>query len=698
MSSNRENKDVIDLTMSLFDSGPVCIIRWQGMPDENSNVHPVLYVTKNAEEILGHPREDLMSQSIQYAELIHPGDLDRVLEKLHEHAEKSEKSAFTDQYRIQTKSGETVWVSDHTQTILNEDGTVKELVGYISNITELVDQRRAVEKLEIARTAAEEADKTKSQFLANMSHEIRTPMNGIMGMAELLAESNLSPKQKTFADIIVNSGESLLTIINDILDFSKINADEMELYPEPFDLRNAIEDAAILVSSKIEDKNIELVVRVDPAIPSMLIGDSGHIRQIAINLLSNAIKFTEEGHVLVDISREINKNSNSSVANLTFKIEDTGIGIPEEKQKTIFDKFTQVDNSATRPHEGTGLGLSISKSLVELMGGRIWLESTVGEGSTFSFEVELPIHELEEKATITPIPIDVSGSKILVIDDNRVNRHILEEQLLSWGFEVILASSGPDGWKILYSAFKDNEPIDAVVLDYHMPEMNGHSVAKMIRNDANISTTPIIMLTSVDQTNSINQFAELQLQGHLLKPAKSSLLRQLIVESLQANSVDLGSPLNDLLHEKNTKYFGATIVNQKPVPTEPTLDILIAEDNEVNAIVYTQILNDTDYKYLIVPNGAEAINSFKKMSPTIIIMDISMPVLCGIEATKQIREFEADSNKRTPIIGVTAHAMAGDMERCFDVGMDDYMPKPISPKRILEKIDSWISKDSRKLA
>ena len=696
MSSSQNNEDIADVSLSLFDTGPVCIIRWQGMPDKDSNVHPVIFVTKNVEDILGYSQQELMTQSVQYGDLVLKEDIGRVLEKLSEHEKKHDETAFTDQYRVRTKSGDIVWISDHTQTFLNEDGTVRELVGYISNITELVEQRHEVEKLEIARSAAEEADKEKSQFLANMSHEIRTPMNGIMGMAELLAATDLSSKQKTFADIIVNSGESLLTIINDILDFSKIDAGEMELYPEPFDLRSAIEDAAILVSSKIGEKDIELAVRIDPKIPAMVIGDAGRIRQIAINLISNAIKFTENGHVLIDIRHSTDEPENTGSANLLFCIEDTGIGIPEEKQKTIFSKFTQVDNSTTRPHEGTGLGLSISRSLVELMGGNIHLESKVDQGSTFSFEIVFPVHTVDEQPFT--MPIDVTGAKILIVDDNNVNRSILEEQLISWGFEAVLAPSGPDGWSKLQGAYAANKPFDAIILDYQMPEMNGFSVAKLIRDDANLSDMPIIMLTSVDQANSADQFAELNLQGHMLKPAKSAQLLKTLVSALQKNWDDSNSSHKCNLHSYEAASSNVKIINQKQDMETSTLDILIAEDNEVNKIVYQQILDGTEFNYKIVPNGAEAVDIFQQESPKLIIMDVSMPVLCGMEATKQIREIEETENFRTPIIGVTAHAMAGDMEGCFDVGMDDYMPKPISPKRLLEKIDSWISKGRRKSA
>lgn len=684
-----------DFDFSLFDSGPVCIIRWSGTPGEDGFIHPVLFATKNVQDILGYTLQELLAGDIQYADLVHEDDVERVLEKVHEHAANNDTRAYTDQYRIRKKCGKVSWVTDQTQNFMNDDGTVREMVGYISDITELVEQRIEVEKLEIARSAAEQADRTKTQFLANMSHEIRTPMNGIMGMAELLAATEMSSKQKTFADIIVKSGESLLTIINDILDFSKIESGEMEFYPAPFELRDEIEDAAILMSSKIGEKDIELAVRVHQDVPSMLVGDVGRLRQIAINLISNAIKFTETGHVLIEIMRASSSPATQGTVNLLFRVEDTGIGIPSEKQETIFGKFTQVDNSATRTHEGTGLGLSISKSLVELMGGKIWLESVFGEGSTLSFEISLPIHE--EVNQNPPTPVDVSGAKILIIDDNEVNRKILDEQLSSWGFASKSASSGQDGIDMLIEAQKDS-PFDAIVLDYQMPEMNGFDTAKVIRSTNDIASIPIIMLTSVDQAKSTHEFSELNLQGHMLKPAKTSKLLELLVSTLQKHRTETADATIQCAEEQSFPTSTPPFLEEDDFADDIPLDILIAEDNEVNKIVYEQILGETKFTYEIASNGAEAVELFSGKSPRIILMDVSMPVLSGLEATKAIREREKDEKQHTPIIGVTAHAMTEDMERCFDAGMDDYMPKPISPRTLLEKIEKWLANENRKRA
>ena len=385
-------------------------------------------------------------------------------------------------------------------------------------------------ELETANETAQQADRAKSEFLANMSHEIRTPMNGVMGMAELLVKTDLNDKQRGFAEIILRSGNSLLTIINDILDFSKIDAGQMELDPAPFHLRSAIDDAATLVSTKVAEKDLELIVRVDPGLPNQYVGDVGRLRQVIINILGNAIKFTEQGHVLLNVDGSIEDN----VAELNFSIEDTGIGISEEKQRMIFDKFRQADESATRKHQGTGLGLAISSSLVSLMGGEISVKSNLGEGSTFAFSVSLPV--VEEAEPVASISTDIAGSKVLVVDDNAINRSILTENLASWSLDAASVESGEQALVFLEKASEGGLKIDCLILDYHMPEMNGAEVARAIRNSAKNSDLPIVMLTSVDQMEDGTNFSSLGIDGHLVKPARSAALREILSEVLAKRS------------------------------------------------------------------------------------------------------------------------------------------------------------------
>ncbi|MBZ9726668.1 PAS domain-containing protein [Mesorhizobium sp. CO1-1-11] len=580
--------------------------------------------------------------------------------------------------------------------MIASDGSLY-LIGSTTDITEL-KQREA--ELSEARRRAVLADRAKSEFLANMSHEIRTPMNGVLGMAELLAKSNLDPKQKTFTDIIVKSGNALLTIINDILDFSKIDAGQLVLDPSPFNLAEAIEDVATLVSTRAKEKDLELIVRIEPRLESLFIGDVGRIRQIVTNLLGNAVKFTDEGHVLVDVTGEPVPTG----TRLTISVTDTGIGIPEEKLKLVFEKFSQVDTSSTRRHEGTGLGLAITSRLVDLMGGDIGVESAEGKGSTFWFTVTLPGAGQQGGQRITPV--DVTGARVLIVDDNAVNRAILTEQMTSWTFDSCAAESGAEGLKVLIAAAAYGVKVDCVVLDYQMPEMSGAEMARIVRNTEGLADTPIIMLTSVDQSLANTSYRDLGIDAQLIKPARSSVLLETLVATIQrhrhATSGHAVQPLAGEAPEASRPPPLAPSEQRaqlQPPQVRPRLpatagghrlDILVAEDNEVNQMVFTQILGETGYGFEIVGNGRKALDAFGTLNPCMILMDVSMPEMSGLEATAAIRLLEQETGTHVPIVGVTAHALKGDRERCLEAGMDDYLPKPISPRALLEKVERWV--------
>jgi signal transduction histidine kinase/CheY-like chemotaxis protein len=560
--------------------------------------------------------------------------------------------------------------------------------------------------LKNAQKRAETAEMTKSAFLANMSHEIRTPMNGIMGMAELLCSTALDQKQQVFAKTILRSGEALLTIINDILDFSKIEAGQLSLHSEDFSLRDAVEDVATLLSSRCAVKNIELAIRIDPNMPDYVYGDVGRFRQVLTNLTGNAVKFTDEGSVTIEIL-EANTSSKTGHVDIEVRVKDTGCGIPADKLDHIFKKFSQVDESAARKHEGTGLGLAISASLVDMMGGEIGVESEVGQGSTFWFRISLPFSESAETQKIAPA--EIQGARVLIIDDNEVNRTILHEQLSNWGFKGETCDNGLSGVEKLRTESDAGAPYDLVILDYHMPGITGLDIARIMKGDDKLCDMPIIALSSIDQSSDLASFRSIGVEAHLLKPAREMQLFNTIVKVLQKaptqaaaptamNAAAGGETISDALsganaadstpHRPKSRLAGSNMSAGSAV--EEVVHILIAEDNEVNQLVMQNILAGTGYRYQMVDNGEAAVDAVFTRAPALVLMDVSMPVMNGLDATRAIRKRELETGRRTPIIGVTAHAINDDKQKCLDAGMDDYLAKPISPKVLVEKIDAWL--------
>jgi two-component system sensor histidine kinase/response regulator len=567
---------------------------------------------------------------------------------------------------IRTRDGRLLDILKNADVIHNSDGAV---IGAIESFDDITERKRWETDLVEAKEAAEVAARAKAEFLANMSHEIRTPMNGVLGMLGLLLDLELDAEQRDLAFTARQSAESLLTILNDILDFSKIEAGKLELESMDFDAATVLEEVGELMGPRAQEKGLEFVVDIGPATPPTVVGDPGRLRQVLLNLTNNAIKFTEHGEVVLSIRA----TSGPSRPVLRFAVQDTGIGIPEDRRDRLFRAFSQVDASTTRRFGGTGLGLAISRHLVELMGGALNVDSVDGEGSTFWFEI--PLVEGEAVAPRRRQTPDLSGLRVLVADDNPTNRYVLREILLRWGCSLEEFGSGDDllGAVTNLSEASSQIPFDLVLLDFQMPGMDGIDLARRLRDLWRETSVPAILLTSMHDRAELTTEESSLFDEVLSKPIKRSRLMDAIATACRRGRRDVAGPFGEPTGDR--RFDGA--------------HVLVVEDNAVNQKVIQRLLDRFGIRSTVAGNGLEALDAVQVVSYDLVLMDCQMPEMDGYEATRAIRA-EERGERHLPVVALTAEAMKGDEKRCLAAGMDAYLTKPIITDRLMEVLDRYL--------
>lgn len=636
-----------------------------------------VYMNSEAEKLLGWSREEMLGRPVH--DTIHTQTPDGHDLPAHDcpimnDVKKFGKAQMDNQVFVR-KDGSVFPVTLSSRALLDANGHILNTVVAFQDISE----RKASESSVIqAKDSAERANRVKSDFLANMSHEIRTPMNGIIGMADLALDTDLTPEQREYINIVKTSADALLDIINDILDFSKIESGKMDMEAIYFSLEQMLRDTVKSMAARAHQKKLELLLHVTPDVPDKIIGDPGRLRQVLINLIGNAIKFTESGEIEVHVKKV--DGALMGNAKLEFSVRDTGIGIPEDKFQTIFESFSQADTSITRKYGGTGLGLSISNKIIDMMGGQLSLQSKVGVGSTFYFTIDVPVISNESLVQYQE-PAPVKGMAVLVVDDNTTNQKILQEMLQNWGMLPTIASCGKDALTALEKAADAGQPYQLVILDVQMPEMSGFELVEHMRNAPEQKPATVMMLTSAGNRGDAARCRELGISGYLMKPVSQSDLFDAIMTALK------DALLKEPPHSGANQNDVQLITRHSLRESKRKLNILLAEDNLVNQTLAMRILEKLGHQVTIANNGVEAVQHWENTPFDTILMDIDMPVMGGYEATKVIREKEQNSGKHIAIIAMTAHAMQGAREECVSQGMDGYVSKPIDTKALWRELD-----------